>query len=100
MSTRHVLPSMEQSTRSTSRRSWTSSARCRALVIKVAGFEDAETLLTSLQHHLHVNHGLCVQLRTQPISSYDQLENKSRAQISSNHLIIRSRVIIIIFCEQ
>ena len=56
-------------------------ARCRTLVIKVA------TLLTSLQHHLHANHGLCVQLRTQPISSYDQLENKSRAQISSYHQV-------------
>ena len=62
-------------------------ARCRTLVIKVAGLEDAETLLTSLQHHLHPNHGLCVQLRTQPISSYDQLENKSRAQISSYHQV-------------
>ena len=56
-------------------------ARCRALVTKVAGVEDAETLLTSLQHHLHPNHGLCVQLRTQLISSYDQLEDKSRAQL-------------------
>ena len=53
----------------------------QVLVTKVA------TLLTSLQHHLHANHGLCVQLRTQPISSYDQLENKSRAQISSYHQV-------------
>ena len=56
-------------------------ARCRALVTKVAGLEDAETLLTSLQHHLHPNHGLCVQLRTQLISSLDQLEDKSRVNM-------------------
>ena len=62
-------------------------ARCRALVTKVAGLEDEETLLTSLQHHLHANHGLCVQLRTHLICSYEQLENKSRAQISSYHQV-------------
>ena len=54
----------------------------QVLVTKVAGLEDEETLLTSLQHHLHPNHGLCVQLRTQLIFSYDQLEEKSRAQLS------------------
>ena len=70
-------------------------ARCKASVVRAGDSVDkCEDHLEQLQQHLHPNHGYCVQLKTNLISSYDRIRDKTRDQLQRQLELVQDVVAV------